>query len=385
MKYFFQRRKKTTMSNIMVFWLTWLLFSKFTLTVDGFFRRHSFPMEDSTVGWVANTSTTTTTTTTTKSVPASTTTSSTLRRKSDDTMTEQKQTLLKPDVDSVIRAEARRYQRAKGDSKIFQDQSNQDDLVFEGTFEYQSDLLPSWITSSPSDLMDFFLQPENRDLVIKGGGNPCESIPPSQTLYDEWKRNSQIVQSSPPDGQHEEILAVYSDVHLVPGLSISAVTYTGCKVLTEPQTELPYYEFTLVKEDYQGEGSRPMVWVFDKVTGKHSNNNKKLLEPVASSAMNYDNNNGQENSSRTYALSRVTIKHDAKENGCRVHYYGQVKVVSKLPKRMLHILPLPKRTVERKVSQSIVTQLEREGIQSVDKFAQALGNWTRARFPRQQP
>jgi hypothetical protein len=296
--------------------------------------------------------------------------------------------LLKPDVDSVIRAEARRYQRAKGDSKIFHDMTNQEDLVFEGTFEYQSDLLPSWITSSPSDLMDFFLQPENRDLVIKGGGNPCEIIPPSSTLYDEWKRNSQIVQSSPPDGQHEQILAVYSDVHLVPGLSINAVSYTGCKVLTEPQTALPYYEFTLVKEDYQGKGSRPMVWVFDKITGKHSKSNSKKIMQPAESLLLYDTNNiqnnYQESNSRTYALSRVTIKHDAKHNGCRVCYYGHVKVVSKLPKRMLRILPLPKRTVENKVSQSIVTQLEREGVQSIDKFAQALGNWTRARFPQQQ-
>jgi hypothetical protein len=356
--------------------------------VDGVFRRNSALMDDSTVSCVADTSAATITS---KSA-ASTSASTTARRKVNDAVSstienvmEQKRTLLKPDVDAVIRAQERRYQRAKGNSKLFpDDQSNQEDLVFEGTFEYQSDLLPPSITSSPSDLMQFFLKPENRDLVIKGGGNPCEVIPPTPALYDEWKRNSKIVQSSLPDGQNEEILVVYSDVHLVPGLSINAVTYTGCKVLTEPHTALPYYEFTLVKEDYQGKGSRPMLWVFDKVTGKHSNNSKKILRPAESSEINYHddntNNNGQENKSRTYALSRVSIKHDTKQDGYRVHYYGHVKVVSELPKRMLRILPLPKRTVESKVSQSIVTQLEREGIQSVDKFAKALGNWTQARI-----
>ena len=63
---------------------------------------------------------------------------------------------------------------------------------------------------------------------------------------------------------------MYSDVSIAPGLSISATSYTGCKVLTNPQNSLPYYEFTLVKEDYEGKGRRPMVWMFNKMTGKSS-------------------------------------------------------------------------------------------------------------------
>jgi hypothetical protein len=285
----------------------------------------------------------------------------------------------------VLQQEQQQFEKAKEeDDNVFHDDSEEhrhEDLVFEGSFECQSELLPMATTSSPKDLLEFFLNPENRDLVVKGGGNPCDIIPPAENLYDEWTKHAKIVNSSPPTGQHEEILAVYSDVHLVPGLYISATSYTGCKVLTEPDTKLPYYEFTLVKEDYEGKGSRPMVWVFDKVTGKHSSNNDK----GTSSTSDDNNDNGHEGSSQTYALSRVTIRPDAQQNGCRVCYYGHVKVVSKLPKRMLRILPLPKRTVEAKVSQSIVSQLEREGIKSVDKFASALGNWTRARFPELMP
>lgn len=257
--------------------------------------------------------------------------------------------------------------------------SDDDSLVFEGTFEYQSDLLPMATTSSPKDLLDFFLQPEHRDLVLKGGGNPCDVIPSTPQLYDEWEKNSHIVRSTPPDGRHEEILAIYSDVHLAPGLSISATSYTGCKVLEEPHSQLPYYEFTLVKEDYHGKGRKPMVWVFDKVTGKANKNNNKAKKGVETTD---DNNNNSPEGSRTYALSRVTIQPDAQQKGYRICYYGHVKVVSILPnKGMLRILPLPKRRVESKVSQSIVSQLEREGTKSVDKFTEALGNWTKAKFP----
>jgi hypothetical protein len=268
---------------------------------------------------------------------------------------------------------------------------NHEDLVFEGTFEYESELLPISTTSSPQDLLRFFLNPRNRDLVIKGGGNPTESVPASPELYDEWTAQSQVVDSTPPNGQNEEILAVRSDVQIAPGLSISAVSYTGCKVVTNPRNSLPFYEFTLVREDYEGKGSRPMVWVFNKITGKsiqqdtvHHRQESTIptsmsspraavaASPIPPAAATSNSGRGHDGSSRTYALSRITIEPDVKEQGCRVYYYGHVKVVSKLPKGLLHVLPLPKRTVEAKVSKSIVNQLEKEGIKSIDKFRDAL-------------
>lgn len=251
--------------------------------------------------------------------------------------------------------------------------STTQDLIFEGTVEYQSDLLPMSTKASPKDLLEFFLNTKNRDLVIKGGGNRCEVIPPTQELYDEWAKNSRIVRSTPPNQQCEEILAVSSDVHLAPGLSISAVSYTGCKLLIEPKSALPFYEFTLVKEDYCAKGSRPMVWIFNKVTGKHNNVNNRSDEEI--------DTNTHEGSSKTYALSRLTLQLDKEHNGCRVCYYGRVKVVSKLSNRMLRILPLPKKTVEATVSKSIVSQLEKEGVKSVENFADALRNWTHDHFP----
>ncbi|KAG7353722.1 hypothetical protein IV203_003077 [Nitzschia inconspicua] len=339
------RRPRTTCSTAVLTCL--MLFQSSTLLfVDAFFRRNSAVTEDSTIGWISNTATangrnvaeTAAATTTTRSSSARTTTTTTNRSATSSTVVvvDDRRTFLRPNTDFVTRQEQQQFQKLKDESKTFHDDSgggentHQEDLVFEGTFEYESELLPMATTSSPEDLMEFFLRPENRDLVLKGGGNPCDIIPPSQHLYDEWTKNSKVVQSVPPDGQNEEILAIYSDVHLAPGLSISATSYTGCKVLQQPHTKLPYYEFTLVKEEYQGKGRRPMVWVFDKVTGKHSKSNTNGM-------LSTNTNVHDGSSNRTYALSRVTIQPDLQQNGCRIRYYGHVKVVSKLPKGMLRI------------------------------------------------
>jgi hypothetical protein len=314
---------------------------------------------------------------------SSSTSSSTVIDDNDDN---KKKSSVRPNIDHLIKKEERVFKQARSSSYNAADDddeeglpSQHEDLIFEGTFEYESELLPLSTTSSPRDLLNFFLNPNNRDLVIKGGGNPTETIPPSRELYDEWTSQSQVVDSTPPDGRDEEILAVYSDVHIAPGLSISAVSYTGCKVLTDPRNSLPFYEFTLVKEDYEGKGSRPMVWVFNRITGKTPSSKQQQRDHLSSStkaAVAAETTpqpaRGHDGSSRTYALSRVTIERDTNEEGCRVCYYGHVKVVSKLPKGLLNILPLPKRSVEAKVSKSIVNQLEKEGIQSIDKFRDAL-------------
>ena len=124
-----------------------------------------------------------------------------------DSSNKGKSSLRPPNVDHLIRKEERVYKQSRstssslGDDDDSSSSSQQEDLVFEGTFEYESELLPLSTTSSPNALHSFFLNPKNRDLVIKGGGNPIETIPPSQELYDAWTSQSQVVDSTPPNGR----------------------------------------------------------------------------------------------------------------------------------------------------------------------------------------
>ena len=261
-------------------------------------------------------------------------------------------------------------------------------LVFEGKFNYQSDILPIPTSRMFSpDLFEFFSDPKNRDLVIKGGGNPCERIQMTPELHEEWTSQSKVVKSTPPKGGNtktEEILAVYSQVPIVPGLSLRAVSYTGCKTMKNPVSALPYYEFTLLKETYQPVGKKAMTWIFDKVTGNKKKShekgeNKKNIETdsvisVATTGESDASSSGASNSTssrKTYCLSRVTLK--PSDGGCKICYYGHVRLT--LSKRFLHMLPLPTKVVQKKVNKSIRKQLECECTRSMQKFTGALNRW----------
>ena len=63
---------------------------------------------------------------------------------------------------------------------------------------------------------------------------------------------------------------------------------------------------------------------------------------------------------------------DAKR-GCKLCYYGHVKL--RLSQRFLHMLPLPKSIVQKKVNHSIQKQLQKECIASVTKFTHVMQDW----------
>jgi hypothetical protein len=268
---------------------------------------------------------------------------------------------------------------------VLDDDNDEDDgkeeFVFEGEFKYRSDLLPSKTTDSPSALLRFFLDRDHRDLLLKGGGHPLEIIAPTPALYEEWKVNAHVVDSTPPNGNlDEEVLDIYSVVHILPGLSVEAVSSTGCKVTTDPTNHaLPVYEFTLLQESYHARGTRAMVWAFNRITG--SGTTKRggpgTVPPVTATATRQQKT--QIRRQKTYALSRVTVESCPTENGCRVCYYGHVKVACRLPKGCLTIFFLSKQKLQDRVSKSIVKQLEKEGVQSIDKFYEALINWINTR------
>jgi len=286
-------------------------------------------------------------------------------------------------------------QNGNGNEADKDDDDNDDDgLVFEGTFDYQSEIVPistAALSSSPvrDDLFDFFSDPKNRELVIKGGGNRCEHIPPTPALHEQWTSQSKMVRSTPPSGgdtnpQHEEILAVYSEVPIVPGLSLRAVSYTGCKTMRDSFSALPYYEFTLLEETYKPVGKRAMTWIFDKVTGntktsnkggrvKPESNTRELGTKTLGPGKAVDDDSEPSTDRKTYALSRVTLK-ALDGGGCKICYYGHVKIA--LSNRFLHVLPLPVGIVRSRVNQSIRKQLERECARSMEKFARALHQWS---------
>jgi hypothetical protein len=226
------------------------------------------------------------------------------------------------------------------------------ELEFEGSFRSNTHPLPN---TSADRVIAFFRDPEHRDLVLKGGGNPTEQIPPTPELYEEWREQSRIVQSEPP-APNDPILAISSKVPLLPGLSISAISYMGCKFLQNPSTLLPIYEFTLIKDEYAAQGSKPLVWIFNRMTGGDGDASRK-----------------------THALSRVSMEPCESGTSIIMQYFGFVKVSCSVPRALIRILPLSKKKAQEKVSNAIVKQLEREGLASIQKFQGAFEDWLEQR------
>lgn len=235
------------------------------------------------------------------------------------------------------------------------------ELNFKGEFHHNSEMAQSVPSTCTNEMIhEFFHNPKHRDLLLKGGDNPIETLLSTKELYDEWKFQSSIVQSEPPDHLNDPILAIYSTVPLLPGLAIEAVSYTGCKLRKHPVTSLPVYEFTLIKEEYIPAGVKPMRWIFNQITG-----NKSSQDPTEALTANR----------KTHGLARVSLEQDGKTGRFKLAYFGSVEVSCSIPRRILNVLPMSKGRVEAKVSKSIVKQLERESVKSIEKFQAAFESW----------
>ncbi len=275
------------------------------------------------------------------------------------------------------------------DANVEQDSSTQEmnhetnaQLNFHGEFSHKHLLIfPStqWLTRRRL-LHSFFQNRLHRNLLLKGGGNPTEEIPRTPELLAKWTHQSRMVSSSPPiplalnnddddnNGEdHHSVIAIYSTVPVIPGLSIKAISYTGCRLLPHPQTMLPMYEFTLIHDCYQAEGTKPLVWLYRKLTGDTPSSDLQSKPSLLATS-------STTGSRHTHGLCRVSLEYCSNE-ALRLTFYSMVQVSCTLPQRLLKLLPLTKQNIEAKISASMVKQLEAEVMQSVDKIHSAWETW----------
>ena len=237
------------------------------------------------------------------------------------------------------------------------------ELNFEGTFATKATTsLPT--PANRQQLLTFFR--DHRHLFLKGGDNPTTQIPPTWELCEQWQMQSKNVPSitNPPTSpQDAVIVTVKSTVPIIPGLAIHAVSYLGCQLELNPKTLLPYYEFTLLREEYVPHGIRPMIWMFNSLTGGANSN------PHA-------NANTKNNSRQTYGLCRVSMEPALEDHTkMAMHYFGFCKVSCRIPRRLLSILPVTPAKAQERVGAAIVQQLERECLQSIQKVQAVLERW----------
>eukprot|EP00429_Kryptoperidinium_foliaceum_P005298 CAMPEP_0176010668 /NCGR_PEP_ID=MMETSP0120_2-20121206/4888_1 /TAXON_ID=160619 /ORGANISM="Kryptoperidinium foliaceum, Strain CCMP 1326" /LENGTH=304 /DNA_ID=CAMNT_0017343509 /DNA_START=104 /DNA_END=1015 /DNA_ORIENTATION=+ len=240
------------------------------------------------------------------------------------------------------------------------------DLNFHGEFHHHEDLpIPRALWSTPH-FFQFFKHREHRNHLLKGGGNPTEEQTIDARVLEAWSARSRVVSSAPPmpfhlhheQEGHHSVVAIYSTVPIIPGLFIKAVSFMGCRLLSHPQTLLPMYEFTLIEDQYQPHGKKPLVWLYNKVTGDSTS------AMVQECSMTAGGGGRTVGSRSTDGLFRMTL--EPRDKTLRLSYFSMVKVSCSLPKRLLKILPLSKQRLEDKISASMAKQIQSEVMESAE-------------------
>ena len=260
-------------------------------------------------------------------------------------------------------------------------------LQFQGEFRHHQ-LVPFQVSQLlPNQLHDFFKHQHHRNLLLKGGHNPTEEIPRTHELLEEWTQRSTTVSSTPPmwrrsdpNHHHQEyeqnhsVVAVHSTVPIVPGLSIKAVSYMGCRLLPNPDNHhFPMYEFTLIQDRYHAHGTKALVWLYRKVTGEaapsssSSSSSSHKEQPLMAAGTS------PTGSRTTHGLCRISLEPD--KEALRLSIYSMVRVSCSLPMSLLRVLPLSKQRIESKISASMAKQLKSEVLESADKIHSALQAW----------
>lgn len=182
-------------------------------------------------------------------------------------------------------------------------------LTFRSSFQAQSDLLPYLPPTKDGRTIDetFLFDPTNLLVTNSTTGTVKMTIVPTITeeLYEDWRKAAQRVGASVPassplsqqegrrcgGGRHHRILSVTTTGISIPGLTVewnaligtnivyphSSSTTTTTNQTTRPAVSCyPEMEFVLIRDDSTvSSGSKPLAWIFQKLTRSSSNSNHK--------------------------------------------------------------------------------------------------------------
>ena len=132
-----------------------------------------------------------------------------------------------------------------------------------------------------------------------------------------------------------------------------------------PQVNVPEYQFVLLDEDFEAEGPPPLVWIFNRLTGKGRGNMRR--HNLETSAMS-------DTPHLFHAFLKVypsiySQRNIQKPNSMVVfHAHSHVEINISFPAVLLKILPVPKEVITRQGSQALRRSMKRDVIPGIRKF-----------------
>lgn len=230
-------------------------------------------------------------------------------------------------------------------------------LCFHAERNFDSEPVPS-IPSNFS--MDDFIR-DNKMMFLRGSNNEVEEacIEIQQKYFSAWVEKCKVAGYSEPCNK-DIIYQVINSGTKFPGLEIKSHMYMGSKLITssESKSEYPELQFTLLNSKNIAEGSKLMVWIYNKLTGE-----------------NQDEIDEEKGENTSDALMRLCLS--SNDNGELIfHSSSMLNIDIEFPSVFVKIMPVSKDRAESLGSDAIGKALDIEGKCTLKSLEEAYNSLT---------
>ena len=264
---------------------------------------------------------------------------------------------------------------------IGEGEENDDDaknvLTFQSSFEKKSEPVARL---PPNTNLDEFLLDTNH-LLTAGKSVHSKIVPKSSELLEDWRIACDRVGACSPNLDHSVIMSVRTAGISIPGLTLEWSALIGTNLVYKE--EHPELEFVLIK-DYNtvSSGSRSIVWLFNKLTRNKSNSNRKKSKQ---GSRNSDTKlftrlcfRKQTPSSRT---SNSQYFGNDRNESFVIQCSGTMEMKFRIPSMLGRFMfssgaGAKKAKAERKISQLITRQIEKDADQNLLRWEENFQVWT---------
>lgn len=252
----------------------------------------------------------------------------------------------------VVDRTGRQELSAVSDSNESKSRTKGATLTLEGRTTKRSNPVPF---KSIESITEFFKVAKHRNLLATAGGKrPLEVIEPTPGLLKIWENACDGVGSTYPN-ENDVVLKVKTGGIDFPGIKVTSVVKIGAKLI-EPENpdENVRYEFTSLGDERSVTGLRPVVWIFEKLSG---------------------GDGGKDGgSTTTKSLTKFTFE---QVKGEKVVFSSDsfLSVVVNFPSILLKILPTTKEKAEENGGKSIAKVLEKDVEAAINTFEETYLKW----------
>jgi hypothetical protein len=261
-------------------------------------------------------------------------------------------------------------------------------LTFQSSFERQSN---PFVQLPPNIKLDEFLLHTDHLLNALNAGKSMHSkiVPKTKELLEEWTMACDCVGACPPNLDHGVIVSVRTAGISIPGLTVEWSALIGTNLVYQSQRhhnhqQYPELEFVLIKDESNvSSGAKPIAWIYNKLTRNRTNAYRSRSKHRSSSNMDtklFTRLGFYEERSSPAICSSQDIDNDENES-LVIRCAGTMEMKFRIPSMLGKLIfssngNEQKAKAERKMSNLITRQIEKDTEQNVLRWEENFRAWT---------